>query len=477
MRKTPSIFTIIIIFIAFGCPGISFSKMINNLDSIIIKAENGDAYFQGVLGEIYRRGEFGSSDFEKALKWSKSSADQGNPMGLFNLGELYESGKIGLKDSMKINNLFTRSYKPMLKLAEKGDFRAQCNVANMLYAGSGVEKDPHGSLKWYEKAADEGYSRAQMVLGYQCCFGDSSEIDFVKAKNLFLEAAVQNNHFAQYFLGYMNEYGKGISVDYVKAIEWYKKAAEKGLPYSYQQLGNLYFNGKGVSENYDEAVKWFTKAEKIQNHVEFLPTDSTSYIYNGKTVEGDQVILGLLPPTFWFDIKGGNCGESCLWSLINSSGFKITQPEINHDGTLQGRDLHGNELTPPLDKYGFEYVDKMSCPYLIAVISFFNPMNLFDHTEKYRDFIDNTLIKKIKQGHPIILGVKIYPTKHFTHYADHFILLTGYNEITNEIIFNDHSVRKRIKVEKLLDKTDGYSLVNVYDFLNYIEITNFGVVK
>jgi len=159
---------------------------------------------------------------------------------------------------------------------------------------------------------------------------------------------------------------------------------------------------------------------------------------------------------------------------LRSKEFISAQLEINMDGGSPGRGLHANELRKPLDKYHIQYTDDMNKSYFTYVVSFFNPANLFSsHAKKYRDFLYDVVIEKINQGNPIILGVKIYPDKHYFWDCDHFILLVGYNEKTNELIFNDFNARKRIHADKLLDKTDGYSLINRYNFLNYIEIKNF----
>ena len=41
-------------------------------------AEQGDAYAQGVLGEIYRKGEGVPQDYKTALKWWTLAAEQGD---------------------------------------------------------------------------------------------------------------------------------------------------------------------------------------------------------------------------------------------------------------------------------------------------------------------------------------------------------------------------------------------------------------
>lgn len=236
----------------------------------------------------------------------------------------------------------------------------------------------------------------------------------------------------------------------------------------------MYANGEGLNRDIETAIKYQREAERFQNSRESLSADSYQYTLNGIEYLSDKVIPGLLPPEFNYKIREGSCGEACLWSIVNSRRYTVSQIEINVAGGAPGRGLHANELHRPLDSCGIRYTDHIAKPYFHYALAFLNPVNLLtDQSEKYRDYLYNLLIKNLRDGNPIILGVKKYPTKHSFWDCDHFILLVGYNEETNEIIFNDFNERKRIDADKLLDTTEGYSLVNRYNFLNYILIENF----
>jgi len=429
---------LIIICIVLVYPIFCIGSESLDIDLIIQKAENGDAYYQGVLGEIYLRGEMGEKNYKKAYEWSHLSSDKGNPLGAYNLAILYESGIFVPKDSLAAHELYAKAYIPMLELAKRGDPRAQVNLGYMLEIGNGVEPDLQKALGWYEKAAHAGYPTAQYIVGYK------------------------------YYHGW------GYDKDYDRTLEWFNKAAEQNYPPALHFLGNMYANGVGVTRNFEEAVTWHRKAEQYQYSIETINPDSSCYVLNGIDYKGDLIIPGLLPPSFILEITEGSCGESCLWSIINSKNFVASQLEINKSGGCFERGLHANELHKPLDRYHIQYADNMHKSYFQYALSFLNPANILSsHSNKYRDYLYNVVIEKVKHGNPLILGVKIYPDKHYFWDCDHFILLVGYNEMTNELIFNDFNKRKRINAEKLLDKIDGYSLINRYNFLNYIEIKNF----
>ncbi len=58
----------------------------------------------------------------------------------------------------------------------------------------------------------------------------------------------------------------------------------------------------------------------------------------------------------------------------------------------------------------------------------------------------------------------IVPETHALHPAEHFILVVGYNPQTDEMIYNSHNRRQRLKASKLLGIIDTFSLVNRHDW-------------
>ena len=435
MTKLKSL--LLLIAVLLSCPIICTGASIVDLETIKTRAEQGDAFAQGVLGAIYRRGEAGEIDYQKAYLWLKKSAAQGNPIGLYNLATLYEAGFAVPKDSARAAELYASAYAPMLDLAEQGDARAQVDFGYLLEV-SGSETGLQDAIGWYEKAAAQGDPRAQFIVGYK--------------------------HY----------HGWGYDQNYSKAVEWLSKAAELGYPPAQALLGNMFANGIGVAENYERAKILHRQADQFRVSTETINNDSSIYTLNGIAYPGDKIIPGLLPPSFNFKIPEGSCGEACMWSIINSNKYVATQIEINIAGGDPGRGLHSNELYKALDTYGVEYEDHISHSYLGYSLALLNPVNLFSsQPEKYKRFLYSVVIAKLKQGIPILLGIKIYPDKHFFWDRDHFILLVGYNKTTNEIIFNDFDKRKRMDAEKLLDTADGYSLVNRYNYLNYIAFTKY----
>ncbi|HBH26298.1 MAG TPA: hypothetical protein DDX54_02720 [Rhodospirillaceae bacterium] len=67
------------------------------------------------------------------------------------------------------------------KAAEKGDAKAQYNLAEMYYRGQGVEQDYAQGAHWFRKAAEQGLAGAQGILGCIYALGRGVPQDFVQA--------------------------------------------------------------------------------------------------------------------------------------------------------------------------------------------------------------------------------------------------------------------------------------------------------
>ena len=191
---------------------------------------------------------------------------------------------------------------------------------------------------------------------------------------------------------------------------------------------------------------------------------------------GDMVIPGVPPPRFKLDIPEGSCGEACLWSVINADSFRCTQIETNYIGGNRGRGLYTYELPRVLDYYGIENINLIQRSLIAEFMGYANP---FIGRKVYEAYLYDIVIPSIKKGRPVLLGVKKYPNRfpfwdqRYWWHVDHFILLVGYNEDSNEVIFNDFNKRKRMDAEDLLQRREGYSIVNKSGYLNAIIFTGF----
>ena len=149
---------------------------------------------------------------------------------------------------------------------------------------------------------------------------------------------------------------------------------------------------------------------------------------------------------------------------MNSLKKTKTQLEINLSCPDNGLGLHFHEITKVLKQFEIGYTvycqDVDSSDSLIV-------------SQRYKNFVYDKVVKKVQNGYPVVIGIKKIPTQHQDWFADHLVLVVGYNEKTDELIYNDMNKRKRIKVMKLLDTLPGYSFVSDFNTVLAVQLLDF----
>lgn len=184
--------------------------------------------------ECYKKGDeyYNKKEYIQAVEWYQKAANQGNALGQFRLGWMYEKG-YGLWED------YAKAVEWYQKAANQGNADAQNNLGVMYDSGNGVMKDYAKAVEWYLKAANQGHARAQINLGHMYRNGYGVKKDYTKAVEWYQKAADQGDATAQYNLGEMFESGKGVTKDYAKAVEWYQKAANNGAKIATNNLAIL----------------------------------------------------------------------------------------------------------------------------------------------------------------------------------------------------------------------------------------------
>jgi TPR repeat protein len=119
-------------------------------DSLIQRAENGDAQAQMDLGYAYYYGKGVPKSCEQAVLWYEKSAAQNNANAINNLGACYANGEGVRQDIIKAASQYQ-------KAAEAGFALGQDNYALMLCRGTGVSKDVSEAFRWHLKSALQGW--------------------------------------------------------------------------------------------------------------------------------------------------------------------------------------------------------------------------------------------------------------------------------------------------------------------------------
>jgi hypothetical protein len=102
------------------------------------------------------------------------------------------------------------------------------SFGQMYYEGDGVQQDYEGAATWYRMAAERGNSRAQHNLALMYENGEGVSRDPGEAAKWYQLAAEQGNAASQNNLGTLVERGEGVAQDFITALEWYRRAAEGG---------------------------------------------------------------------------------------------------------------------------------------------------------------------------------------------------------------------------------------------------------
>jgi len=154
------------------------------------------------------------------------------------------------------NGNYKKAFKYYETLAQKGNARAQNDLAILYNKGLGVIKNPQKAIKLFKLSAEKGYSRAWVNLGAEYVKGDIILQDLNEATRLFKLAADKGDRFGQNWLARMYETGRGVNINLKEAKRLYKLAANQGVSYAKKKLILL-------NKNLDYSEKY--KSPKPQN--------------------------------------------------------------------------------------------------------------------------------------------------------------------------------------------------------------------
>lgn len=129
------------------------------LDSIALPgieaiAEEGNAWVQMLLGNMYRNGDGVPVNIDRAIRWLTAAAEQDIVSVQFNLARLLHAEH---RDEEEVVRWLHRA-------AEHGHAAAQYFYALACYLGKGTAKDIDEGLIWLTSSANKGYAPASEML-------------------------------------------------------------------------------------------------------------------------------------------------------------------------------------------------------------------------------------------------------------------------------------------------------------------------
>lgn len=159
-------------------------------DEALERANGGDAYAQAVVSFYYALGYKTSKDVVAAADYASRSAAQGNPLGLYRMGSLVQSGDGVQKSTESGKAMKIQSLGGLDQMS--GDPYAMTALGIMLFRGEGVAKDRAAAARLYKAAAETGYAPA--LYNYAACLmaGHGVQQDMPLALQYWRAAYEQN---------------------------------------------------------------------------------------------------------------------------------------------------------------------------------------------------------------------------------------------------------------------------------------------
>jgi TPR repeat protein len=122
-------------------------------------------------------------------------------------------------------------------------------------AAVGYGQPPKPTVERLREAAEKGDTKAQTDLAYRLWNGDGVAADKAEAVKLFRRAAEKGYARAQYALGFQMARGQGMPKDLAQAAEWYARSAVLGYAPGMREAAAAFAAGRGLPADRPEAVK------------------------------------------------------------------------------------------------------------------------------------------------------------------------------------------------------------------------------
>ena len=223
-------------------------------------------YAQYSLAGLYSRGQGVEQNDETAFSLYLRAAIQHMPYADYELAKMYRDGVGTSVNSAEAARHFKIAFQGFQQMEKQSrDDKLQYRLGQMLYTGTGTEKDVEAALGYFEKSARLGNIHAQYMLGKIYLDADGGHENAEQAVRWLTRSADGGNALAQYALGKLCRDGTHVEKDISRAIALFTLAAEQDNSYAAYALGKLYLQEESIPKNVDTAVKWLEKSADLGN--------------------------------------------------------------------------------------------------------------------------------------------------------------------------------------------------------------------
>lgn len=223
-------------------------------------------YAQYSLAGLYSRGQGVEQNYETAFGLYLRAALQHMPYADYELAKMYRDGVGTAVNSTEAARHFKIAFQGFQQMEKQSrDDKLQYRLGQMLYTGTGTEKDVEAALGYFEKSARLGNVHAQYMLGKIYLDADGGHENAAQAVRWLTKSADGGNALAQYALGKLYRDGSHVEKDIPKAIVLFTQAAQQKNSYAAYALGMLYLQEESIPKDVGAAVKWLEKSAELGN--------------------------------------------------------------------------------------------------------------------------------------------------------------------------------------------------------------------
>ena len=211
-------------------------------------------------------------DFDKAGRYYFLSAKSNNADAHYKLAKLLEQGKFKI-DGINENGaeiFYKKAYDLYINQEKQfSDSNTKINIANLLLAGKGVNKNENKAINWLKQAEKDGSAVACQHLANIYANKESNNYNIDTAIS-YLNKATElsnDNHIASYQLGLIYSDTENTNVyNLEKAVSFFKISSNAGNHYASYQLGKIYADPESNYFNLDKAVAALKVSADKGNH-------------------------------------------------------------------------------------------------------------------------------------------------------------------------------------------------------------------
>ena len=202
--------------------------------------------------------EFEAGEFSQALALINPLADAGCAPALTLLADMHYAGLGVQKDAARAASLYE-------KAAAVGYAPALVSLGDRYYSGTGVERNAASAYGYYARAAaldgGQGLWNAAALLEKDSAL--SAQGRAAELLDSARDAAERGSSSAQLFLGQAYENGRlGAKSDPALSYSYYRRAAEAGNAYAAWRCALICHYGRGMQPDYPAAARWYELAAR-----------------------------------------------------------------------------------------------------------------------------------------------------------------------------------------------------------------------